>query len=240
MHDLGFERAGWTCVGQVEIDPFCSAVLAKHWPHVPRWADVRDVSAVDVVRRCGLVDLITGGFACQDLSTSGRGAGLTRVARSGITFRQLFRLARRIRSRWLLLENVPAIRTRGYDRVASVLERIGYTVRPFVVDPAILGSHMRRGRAWMVANLPFIGQPESRQPQDVPASAIDWQTNQSINAVRTRWPSGPKAVADIPRATDGPANRMERLTAIGNGNPPQVAELIARTINAAMRELAAA
>ena len=69
--DLGLERAGMECVGQVEIDPFCQKVLAKHWPDVKRMTDIRDVKSDEF----GPVDLISGGFPCQDISLAGKGAG---------------------------------------------------------------------------------------------------------------------------------------------------------------------
>ena len=77
--DLGFERAGFEIVWQVEIDPFARAVLAKHWPHVTRHEDVRACGAHNLTR----VDVLCGGFPCQDISIAGSGAGLD-GARSGL------------------------------------------------------------------------------------------------------------------------------------------------------------
>src|SRR3954463_3996227 len=65
--DLGLERAGMRCVAQVEIDPFCRRVLAKHWPDVPRYEDVRMVTR-ETLKDVGPIDLIAGGFPCQDIS----------------------------------------------------------------------------------------------------------------------------------------------------------------------------
>jgi len=95
-------------------------------------------------------DLWTGGFPCQDISTAGRGAGLS-GARSGLFF-EVLRLLRGVRRRpaWLLLENVPALRTRGYDRVHLELERLGYAVAPVVVGAWTVGAPHKRDRVWIV------------------------------------------------------------------------------------------
>jgi DNA (cytosine-5)-methyltransferase 1 len=98
-------------------------------------------------------DLWTAGFPCQDISTAGRGAGLS-GARSGLFF-EIVRLLRGVRRRpaWLLLENVPALRTRGYDRLAAELEGLGYAVSPLVVGAWAVGAPQRRNRVWIVGRL---------------------------------------------------------------------------------------
>ena len=70
--DLGLERAGMECAWQVEIDPYCQKVLAKHWPDVQRFGDIKDCGAHNLEP----VDLICGGFPCQDISLAGKGAGI--------------------------------------------------------------------------------------------------------------------------------------------------------------------
>jgi DNA (cytosine-5)-methyltransferase 1 len=153
LHDLGFERAGWRCVGQVELDPFATAVLAKHWPHVPRWCDVRSVT-VDAVRgACGRIDAICGGFMCTDISVAGKGAGLGKRTRSGLTWREMFRLIRGLRPVLLVIENVPRLRTLGADRVLAALERIGYACRAIVVGAEHVGAPHRRHRVWVIGRL---------------------------------------------------------------------------------------
>jgi DNA-cytosine methyltransferase len=163
LHDLGFERAGWRCVGQVELDPFAAAVLAKHWPHVPRWCDVRSVT-VDAVRgACGRIDAICGGFMCTDISVAGKGAGLGKRTRSGLTWREMFRLIRGLRPVLLVIENVPRLRTLGADRVLAALERIGYACRALVVGAEHVGAPHRRHRVWIVGPL---AQPANGTPED--------------------------------------------------------------------------
>src|SRR6185312_32662 len=95
--DLGFERAGFEIKWQVEIDPFCRAVLAKHWPDVRRYEDVRTVGA-ELER----VDVVCGGFPCQDISFAGDGAGLD-GERSGL-WREFSRLIGELRPRYVVVE----------------------------------------------------------------------------------------------------------------------------------------
>src|SRR6185436_9645399 len=78
--DLGLERAGMECRWQVENDPFCIAVLEKHWPEVKRYGDIREVEGSELER----VDLMCGGFPCQDLSCAGVKRGIAHGTRSGL------------------------------------------------------------------------------------------------------------------------------------------------------------
>jgi DNA (cytosine-5)-methyltransferase 1 len=101
--DLGLERAGFEVRWQVEIDPFCRKVLDKHWPDVTKYGDIREVNPSELEP----VDLICGGFPCQDLSVAGKRAGLA-GERSGL-FYELLRIADANPSAWVLAENVPGL-----------------------------------------------------------------------------------------------------------------------------------
>lgn len=151
LHDLGLERAGFRIAAQVEIDPYCRAVLERHWPEVTRFDDVRTVSA-DALRLAGVgrIDLITGGFPCQDISVAGKGEGLD-GKRSGL-WHEMRRIVSNVRPDWVLAENVPALRTRGADRVLADLEAIGYACWPLVVGALHAGAPHRRLRVWIVAH----------------------------------------------------------------------------------------
>lgn len=144
--DLGLERAGWEARWQVEIDDFAASVLARHWPDVPRYRDVREVGAHNLEP----VDLIAGGFPCQDISVAGKGAGLD-GERSGLWFEHL-RIVQELRPTWVLAENVPALRTRGADLVLDGLAAAGYAAWPLVVGARHVGAPHRRDRVWIVAH----------------------------------------------------------------------------------------
>lgn len=150
-HDLGLQWAGMEIIGQCECDPYCLKVLEKHWPGLPRFRDIRNVTRADVIRECGrLPDLITGGFPCQDISCAGKGEGLE-GKRSGLFF-ELARVIDEIRPAWLLLENVPALRTRGYDRIHDVLDCSGYALWASVVGAKHAGAPHSRKRVWIVGH----------------------------------------------------------------------------------------
>lgn len=235
MHDLGFRRAGMTIAGQCEIDPFCTKVLEKHWPGVPRWKDVKDVRGEDVVGRCGRIDLITGGFVCTDISNAGEQAGIGRGTRSGFTWRHLFRIVRQLRPRWCVIENVSALRAHGYDRVAPPLERIGYAVRPLVVGAWCAGAPHLRERVWVVANSVRLGIPRQVSRRG-PGEAGPWRPGGEAAVPGWDTPWDRVAFRDVARPAlvsgmgNGPADWVDRVKAIGGGNPPVVPELIASWI----------
>jgi DNA (cytosine-5)-methyltransferase 1 len=173
--DLGFERAGHRIVGQVEIDPFCRAVLAKHWPDVWRYDDVATLTGESVERAVGRPDCIAGGFPCQDISAAGKGAGIG-GERSGLWF-EFARLIRELHPQRVFIENVPALRTRGADRVLADLEEAGYAAWPLVVGAWAVGAPHRRDRVWIVAHAGLqglegrrVGSGGSGTPQPMPAS----------------------------------------------------------------------
>lgn len=144
---LAAKRAGFTTIQAVEIEPFCRAVIAKNFPEVPLHDDVRTYSAAHL---CGTVGLLTGGFPCQDISIAGKGAGIE-GERSGLWW-EMFRIITECRPAFVLIENVPALRNRGADRVLSELEGAGYTGRAFVVGADDIGATHRRKRVWIVAD----------------------------------------------------------------------------------------
>src|SRR3990170_7573261 len=76
LGDYGLELAGMEIVGQVEIDDYCQKILKLRWPDVPKWTDIKNVTGKEILERVGTVDLISGGFPCQDISLAGAGAGI--------------------------------------------------------------------------------------------------------------------------------------------------------------------
>lgn len=147
--ELGLERAGMTVVGQVEIDPFCRRVLAKHWPNVPRHDDVRTAADWWLSEERPHVDLICGGFPCQDISTAGRRVGIN-GERSGL-WSFMADTVRQLRPRYVLMENVAAILVRGLDTVAADLAEIGYDLWWDCLPAAAVGAPHRRDRWFGVA-----------------------------------------------------------------------------------------
>lgn len=143
--DLGFERAGMACKWQVEIDPYAQRVLAKHWPDVRRHDDVRTWPQPDTER----VDVIAGGFPCQDISYAGKGAGLA-GERSGL-FYEVARIVREMVPRVVVLENVAALLTRGMGDVLGTLASLGYDAEWHCIPAASVGAPHIRDRVFLLA-----------------------------------------------------------------------------------------
>jgi DNA (cytosine-5)-methyltransferase 1 len=146
---LGLERAGFRTVAFCEIEPYPRAVLAKHWPGVPIYDDIRTLSA-DTLRRDGIaVDAICGGFPCQDLSFAGKRAGIE-GARSGL-WSEYARLIGEIRPRVAIMENVPGLLSAGHGRVLGDLAALGYDAVWDCIPASALGAPHRRDRVWIAA-----------------------------------------------------------------------------------------
>jgi len=156
--DLGFERCGMRCKWQVEINDYATKVLEKHWPEVHRERDIRQCGASNLER----VDIIAGGFPCQDISYAGLGAGLD-GERSGLFF-EAVRLVRELQPRAVVLENVAALLTRGLDRVLGTLAEIGYDAQWHCIPAAYLGAPHIRDRVFVLAYSKSVGDQEWRQP----------------------------------------------------------------------------
>ncbi len=152
---LGLERAGMTCKWQVEIDPYATAVLKKHWPEVPKHEDVRTFPPQG---EWG-VDLICGGFPCQDISVAGKGAGLA-GARSGLWY-EYARIIGELRPRYVIVENVAALLARGMGTVLGDLSTLGYDAEWHVIPASAVGAPHRRERVWIVAHA--VGAAAGRQ-----------------------------------------------------------------------------
>jgi DNA (cytosine-5)-methyltransferase 1 len=242
---LGFERAGMQTVGFCEIDPYARAVLAKHWPGVPCHDDVK---TLDV--RSG-IDVVCGGFPCQDISVAGRNAGID-GPRSGL-WRDMLRIVRQVAPQWVVIENVPALRARGLDQVLGALAALGYDAEWHCIPASAIGAPHRRDRIWIVAHADDTRLEGWRQPilsqralerlaRTRSASWLDGAWNRSepgMGRIADGLPEGldqserpaeyweqgtPRTVAK------GMPERRRRLIALGNAIVPQIAELIGRAI----------
>ena len=157
---LGLERTGgFETVAFCEIEAFPRKVLAKHWPDVPCYDDVRTLTAERLAADGIAVDVICGGFPCQDISTAGKGAGLA-GERSGL-FYEIARLVGELAPRYVVLENVAALLGRGLGDVLGTLASLGYDAEWHCIPASYLGAPHRRDRIWIVA------YPEGGECRDV-------------------------------------------------------------------------
>lgn len=247
--DLGLERAGMRCIGQVEIDPFCRRVLAKHWPNVPRFEDVKKFKSEMLNER---PDVICGGFPCQDISEAGLRAGIT-GSRSGL-WTEFTRIICEIRPSVVIVENVSDLLVRGIGTVLGDLAELGFDAEWHLLSASAFGAPHPRERVfivglswWNVANADgCIGkQTRSRHGaagsrgwwaksrlanfrHDVPASIL---FDSASSSPRQGWATEP----DVRRVGNGIPNRVERITALGNAVLPQAVEFIGRGVVEAKR-----
>jgi len=212
--DLGLERAGMVCKWQVEIDPFRQKVLAKHWPDVERFGDVKDCGKHNLAA----VDLIAGGFPCPVVSQAAHGRNTGEWL-----WPEFARVLYEIRPRWTIIENVSTggAWKRWLPIVRRDLWRLGYTGLPVQLRASQFGAPFRGERIYVVAT-PH-GNGESISALHAQASELQESTKSSW----TDWGNAPSAALGV---ADGVPHRVDRLRALGNAVVPQVAEWLGRRI----------
>lgn len=212
--DLGLDRAGWACVGQVEKDPFCQRVLAKHWPEAPRHDDVTTAVTWWLGAARPAVRLVAGGYPCQGESVAGR-----RLAHEDE--RWLWPAMRDVvaalQPQYVVCENTLGHRTRGLATVLDDLDQLGYTTTAGVLRACEVGAPHPRPRLFVVAHAHSEGRnPGSRvEPARTPALGTGWWADEPRLA---RVAYGVSAGVDRRRA--------HRRRALGNAVAPQAAEHI--------------
>ncbi len=155
---LGFEQAGMRCVGQVEKDAHCQRVLSRHFPHVPKWSDIHEITGADL----GHPALLVGGFPCQDYSVAGLRSGL--AGDRGALWWQFARLIDECRPRWVVGENVPGLLSsndgRDFGTIVGSLVELGYGVCWRILDAQWFGVPQRRRRVFIVGHSRGVPRPE--------------------------------------------------------------------------------
>ena len=226
---LGLEKTGgFETVAFCEIEEFPRKVLAKHWPGVPIYDDVKELT-VDRLRKDGTtVDVICGGFPCQDISAAGKQAGIGEGTRSGL-WSELARLIGELRPQYAIMENVTALVSgdsgRWFSRVLGDLAALGYDAEWHCIPASAVGAPHQRDRVWIIAypNSPGLqerlsikgvdgGQASGYQGQE-PAFCGWWATEPAVG-----------------RVADGVPDRSHRLKALGNAVVPQIPCIIGQAI----------
>jgi len=238
---LGGHLLGWRTVCAVEWEPYAASVLVQRQndgilPPFPIWDDVQ---TFDGRPWQGIVDVVSGGFPCQDISAAGKGAGID-GERSGM-WREMARIICEVRPQYAFIENSPMLTTRGLDVVLSDLSGMGFDARWGVLGAADVGAPHQRDRIWVVADAnrkwklqqersesyerrwisnggDEVGDSESSRLascNDRSREIKSWRAGCGF----TWWEIEP----DVGRVADGVAARVDRLKAIGNGQVPAVA-----------------
>jgi DNA (cytosine-5)-methyltransferase 1 len=229
---LGLERTGgFETVAFCEIEPFPRRVLAKHWPEVPCYEDVRQLSA-DRLRRDGIwPDVIVGGFPCQDISLAGKGAGLS-GEQSGL-WREFIRLVREVGPRVIIVENVAALLGRGLGDLLRDLAEAGYDAEWDCLPASFVGAPHNRDRIWVVAH-PQRDQ-QSRAQSCFGSIGRMGRVEQPV-PWDAHWEDALSALRGV---DDGLSRSVDRTDTLRNAVVPQIPELIGHAILAAQREFAA-
>ena len=203
---MGLEKSipGLQTVWQVEKEPFCRSVLERHWPNTKRYDDVRTVGAHNLEP----VDVLCGGFPCQDISIAGKGEGL-HGERSGLWW-EFHRLINDLRPRVAVMENVSAITIRGLSAVVGSLAEIGYDCQWTIISAAQCGApHLRRrwfGVAYPDSIRCGTGSHPEREHQHRVHGKGD--TTQGIQQ-RSEWQSGPGQNSDAATHTIGTRTQVQ-------------------------------
>ena len=239
---LGGKLLGWRTVCAVEWEPYPASVLVarqndKILPPFPIWDDVQ---TFDGKPWRGIVDVISGGFPCQDISSAGKGAGID-GERSGM-WREMARIICEVEPRFVFVENSPMLTSRGLGRVLGDLSSMGFDAAWGVLGAADVGANHQRDRIWIVAtNVPYAsgkrhefteheirtrwnsvefgGQDisDSDLPQQQGGGvSIGIQKEYSFAGNSCWWETEP----NLGRVADGVDARVDRLKAIGNGQVP--------------------
>lgn len=221
---LGLERTGgFETVAFCEIEEFPRKVLKKHWPEVPVYGDITKAEF------SGPVDLVAGGFPCQDASLAGKGAGIS-GERTGL-FWHILRSVRMVGRPKLLLENVAALLNRGAGEVFGALAQIGYDTEWNCFPASAVGAPHARDRLWIVANPSEKGQQRPIIDWDSISGGSCQEVAKFSNASATcgdEWARGFSTVS----MGDGLSVGLVRggIEAAGNAIVPLVAEKIGENI----------
>ena len=222
---LGLERAGMQTVAFCEIDPYCRQVLRKHWPNVKIYEDVRELSSQHLTADGIGVDLICGGFPCQDISLVGKGGGID-AERSGL-WKEYARIIGEVGPRYVIVENVSALLIRGIDRVLGDLAALGYDAEWHCIPASAVGAPHRRDRIWIIAN------SDKPRLQRWDGSCLSkWNDPERYAASRDWWSTQP----DICRVAHGVPSRVDRIKSLGNSLVPHIPEIIGRAIMSATHQ----
>lgn len=244
--DLGFERAGFKTSWQVEIDPYCQKVLSKNFPEAERFGDIRECGSHNLKP----VDVICGGFPCQDISHSGNMAGID-GKRSGL-WSEYKRILRILRPRYALIENVAALVGLGLERVLCDLAEIGFDAEWQIVSAADIGAAHWRERVWILAYPRYEGIYERRINSDALSSGqflcgtsryvlpgkqsisdevLD-ECRGTLAGSHSHW----SVESSVARVVDGLPGRLDRIRGLGNSVVPQIPEMYARRIKQALEQ----
>ena len=249
---LGLEATGhFETVAFCEIDKHCHKVLNKNFPNIPIYDDVKTLTGLSAI------DVICGGFPCQDISIAGKQKGITNETRSGLWF-EFRRLISEIKPKYAIIENVEQLRKNGLGLVLSDLAKIGYDAEWHTIEATHVGLPHRRARIYIIAHCRSLRLYEySRQERYVPTDS-QWKTektytkgekcefksseicsilsSRNFDDFRDSHSNIGAIVSSVRRVTDGisgglyETERKQRIKQLGNSIIPCIAQIIGNQI----------
>ena len=203
----------------VEWDGYCQQVLSARQKDglLPWFPIFGDVQQFDGKPWRGIVDVVSGGFPCQDISAAGKGAGIE-GKRSGM-WKHMARIIEEVQPAYAYIENSPMLRTRGLGVVLQDIAKMGFDAEWGIVSAADVGAPHRRDRIWILAT-----NTNCQRQQEQHFTPKPDKTRQHTGGNASEWTSAWwKVEPNVGRVADGVAARVDRLKAIGNGQVPEVA-----------------
>ena len=226
--DLAGDWAGFETVGQVEMAEYPYQVLCKHWPDVPKWRDVREVTRESVQEKgIGKITVLSGGFPCQPFSVAGKRKGTDDDRH---LWPEMFRVIKELRPSWVVGENVSGIVSMELDSVISDLKSEQYEVRVFMIPACGVGALHQRYRIFIIAHDERDSMKHNYDGvvPTIDASGVsdDWMVWTGEYFSEGVWKSEPP----IGRVATGIPKRVDRLKCLGNAVVPQQIYPLLKTI----------
>ena len=213
--DLGAQYAGIETLWNCEIENFQRKVLKKNFPKTKQYGDIRNV------RKAQYVDIVSGGFPCQDISLCGKGKGIK--GERSCLWKEMYRVIWEIRPKYIIIENSPALTIRGLEIVLCDLAKAGYNAEWDCISNSEFGYPHKRERIYIIAYSDKIGQQKmrSQRSSEIESIFIETQKKCGVDILSKRIYEMPDS--PIIRIDDGVSNWCNRIGSIGNAVNPIVA-----------------
>ncbi len=226
--ELGLEQAipQARTIWQVEQNSFCQSILRRHWPEATLHTDIRQVGSHNLAE----VDILCGGFPCQDISLAGKQEGIN-GEQSGLWW-EMHRLISEIRPRIIVLENVAAIVSNGLSTVSASLAQLRYDLEWQIVSARQFGApHIRKRWFGVAYSISKRGRKQPDRPQPVVQETLTQCGGSQAGWIHPEnyWDQDPPKPT-LCELDDGVSNRVARLRALGNAIVPQCSEYIGHRI----------
>ena len=238
--DLAAEWAGFETVGQCEFADYPTKVLEKHWPDVPRWRDIRSVTADSFYNKTGLrtVDVISGGFPCQPFSVAGKRKGKDD---DRYLWPEMLRVISELKPSWVIGENVAGIVTMGestpfsdlenddvgsttenmvLEEICKALENVGYEVQSVLIPACSIGAPHQRYRTFIVGHAKHDGQFTEQELRSNETSGNQWEKKEQNETGEFERTDRPADESGVRRGTDGIKSIM-----VGDSNGDNVKKI---------------